>query len=115
MADPEAGRERVNRATFEDQLDSIASSVGILETTLMQYDEDMASRIGDEILNQLTILKFRFDRFAFRLKNLLPAQPISLNFEDVMLREVHSLIRRVSLIEDSISYPARNVRPRRHR
>ena len=115
MADPAAGRERVNRAAFENQLDSIASSIGILETTLMQYDEDMASRIGNEILNQLTILKFRFDRFAFRLKNLLPAQPISLNFEDVMLREVHSLIRRVSVIEASIDNPPRVVRQRRQR
>ena len=73
MADPATGRENVNRAQIEEQLDAIASSVGILETTLLQYDEEMASRIGDEILNCLTILKYRFDRFAFCLKSLLPA------------------------------------------
>ena len=72
MADLETGHENMNCDQIKEQLEAITFLVGILEIRLLQYDEESAQRIGDELLNCLTILKFQFNRFAFRLKSLLP-------------------------------------------
>ena len=113
MADPRNRREGGNRTLMQDEINTMLVSMGMLETTLYEYDGESAQRIGDEFLNCVTILKYRFDRFAFRLKSLLPAQPISMGFEDVMQREVHDLIRRVNILERTLEYPTRRVRQRR--
>ena len=113
MADPAARRDSGNRTQMHEELDSMAELMWILETTLFQYDKESLQRIGDELLNCVTILKYQFDKFAFRLKSLLPAQPISMGFEDVMQREVHNLIQCVNILDRAVEYPLRRVRQQR--
>ena len=112
MADPRTRRESGNRTRMLSEIHDMLDSMGVLENILKQYDGESAPRIGDEFTTCVTNLKYRFDTFAFRLKSLLPDQathPMSLGFEDIMQREVHALIRRVTSLERVVESQSRGV------
>ena len=107
MADPRTRRESGNRTLMLTEINSMLESMGVLEDILRQHNEESAPRIGDEFSNCVMILKYRFDRFLFRLKSMLPAHAISLGLDDVIQREVHDLLRRVNNLERIVEYPSR--------
>lgn len=67
-----------------NEINSMLESMGVLEDILKHHNEESTPRIGNEFSNCVTILKYRFNRFIFRLKSMLPAHTISLGFDDVM-------------------------------
>ena len=75
---------------------------------MRQYTKESASRIGDEHIQQFAQFKYRFDRCAVKLQELLKTQPTFFMFEHYVQRRLKALETLVDQLEEGTKRSATN-------
>ena len=108
MAAVGQGREVNNRKHFKGIVAGLLVLVDRLDILLRQYTEESAPRIGDEHIQQFALFKYKFNRCAVKLQELLKTQPTFFMFEHHVQRRLKALETRVEQLEEGTKMTATN-------